>query len=387
MDKVKISEKGHRWYRTGHPWIYLDDIVEAGNERSGEIVSVVTKNNIFLGKAFLNTKSKIALRFVTRNDEPIGREFWGKRLEMAIQYRSGVVKDTNACRLIFSESDGFPGLIVDRYGECLSLQVFSLGMENFKPLIVDLLVNQLQPRSVIERNDSAKRRLEGLPELKTVLYGGPPELIECVEGSIRYWANPWEGQKTGGYLDQRENRLYSVKYVGDRVLDGCCNMGGFGLHLAKAGAREVQAVDLNKTAIDLLKQNAALNSIANIHPIEANIFDYLKEANLRNDRWDLIVLDPPAFAKNRKEVPDALRGYKEINLKAIKLLRPGGYLITCSCSYHISEEIFLNMIQNAASDANRQAFLIEKRTQSLDHPILLGMPETHYLKVAICKVM
>lgn len=392
-----ISPKGLRWHQSGHPWVYRDDVPQHEAALSGQIVQVFGPKRQLLGQAFYHAKSKIALRFLTPHDETIGLDFWRTRIEAAIRYRQQVVQETTAYRLVSSEADGLPGLIIDRYGEALVIQTLALGMDRLKSDLVSILLEILKPQAIVERNDSGIRRLEGLEETKTALHGAQPSLVECVEGKSRYLVDVWNGQKTGAYLDQRENRLHACRYLKNRdvsgfrsgfaILDGFCYTGGFSLHLAKEGGCEIDAVDANAAAVELLKQNLALNQLTNIHPIHANLFDHLKAVQQeRAGAYDLVILDPPAFAKSKGEVAGAARGYKELNLRAMKLLKAGGILITCSCSYNFSEDLLLSVLRDAARDVGRRAILLEKRTQSRDHPILLAMPETHYLKCFVLQV-
>jgi 23S rRNA (cytosine1962-C5)-methyltransferase len=384
--RVAITEKGLRWHRTGHPWVYRDDIHALDPTLSGEIVRVVDPGGKCLGRAFFNARSRIALRFLTRADEPIGREFWRRRLEAAIAYRNEVVEETNACRLVASESDGLPGLIVDHYGDHLSIQTLALGMDRLKDEITLLLLALLAPRSVVERNDSAVRRLEGLEESKGLLYGERPPLVECHEGVVTYLADLWDGQKTGAYLDQRENRIAARRYRGSRILDCFSYTGGFTLQLAAGRSCEVTAVDGSAAALARLEENVALNHLRGVSAVRANVFDYLKESRERGDTFDIVVLDPPAFAKSRRDLEDAARGYRELQRGALKVLVPGGTLVTCSCSYNFTEENLLRAVREAAASTGRRAVLLEKRTQARDHRIVITHPESAYLKCLVLRI-
>ena len=384
--EVTLTQKGERWYRTGHPWVYLDDLNSPDPSASGQIVRVKGSQGQSLGQAFFNANSKIGLRWLTRDSErPVDQSFWAERLEEAFKLRQRLVQDTNAYRLISSEADGFPGLIVDRYGSVLVLQSLSLGMEKVLPLIVDLLTERIQPTSIVARNDSHVRTLEGLPLEKKLLSGIHPGRIEVTEGEIRYLVDVWEGQKTGAYLDQRENRLRARDYARGRVLDLFAYQGGFSLQVASK-AEEVLAIEDSEAALAHLKENLSLNHFTQVHAQRGNAFDGLRELERSGERFDLVILDPPAFAKNKQDVQDAWRGYREINLRALKILKPEGVLFTCSCSYNITDEIFTQILREASRDAQRLTRLLEIRAQSKDHPILLTHPESKYLKCFVLEV-
>ena len=312
----------------------------------------------------------------------------------AADWRRRIVADADAYRLVHAEGDYLPGLIVDRYGDCFVLQTLTRGMDALKPMWTELLVEEFQPRLIVERNDAKVRQLEGLPMVNSVLYSAVgqaaslPVMSEFVitENGIKFQVDLLEGQKTGAFLDQRENRLAAMNYASGRGLDCFSFHGSFALHLA-SDCDSVTAVDISEPAIESAKRNAELNNITNIEFVAANVFDRLRDYDDAGERFDTIVLDPPAFAKNRGALEGALRGYKEINLRALRLLNPGGVLITCSCSYHVGEELFLEMLKEAARDAGRQIQVVEKRTQGRDHPILLTVPETYYLKCVVLRVM
>jgi len=382
-DEVTLTPKGQRWYRSGHPWVYRDDLKSALPSLSGQIVRVKSSNGQLLGQAFYNAASKIALRRLTDDPgEPIDRAFWERRLLCALELRKRLVSDSSAYRLISSEADGFPGLIVDRYDSVLVLQSLSLGIDRILPLIVELLSERLQPQAFVARNDSSVRTLEGLPLEKRLLAGSRPDRTEVREGDRRYLVDVWEGHKTGAYLDQRENRLLSRRFSKGRVLDAFAYQGAFSLQVA-AQADEVLAIEDSESVLMGFKENLNLNRITNVQVERDNAFDRLRALDRAGEKFDLVILDPPAFARNKNEVPDAHRGYREINLRALKLLKPGGILISCSCSYNVSDEIFLAILQEASRDAKRPVHLLEIRTQSKDHPILLTHPESKYLKCLI----
>jgi len=386
MNEVMVTKRGADRIRGGHLWIYRSDVVETDEATGGSIVAVHDQNRNFVGQAFFSDSSQIALRFLSQTEEPIDREWWRRRLLEAAARRTGITSATNAYRLVYSEGDLLPSIIIDRYDDVLTLQTLSQGSERIKPLLVELLVEQFAPRAVIERNDVRVRQHEGLELIAETLYGEAPSEFEILQAGIRFLVAPLSGQKTGSFLDQRENRIAARAVARGRALDCFTFNGPFALHLASV-CDSVLGIDISADAIQAANKTAELNNATNIEFREANVFDALRELEAAGERFDTIVLDPPAFAKNRASVKPAARGYKEINLRAIKLLNPGGKLITCTCSYHMSEEMFLEIIAEAANDAHRKLQLVEKRTQASDHPILLGVPETYYLKCVIARVM
>jgi 23S rRNA (cytosine1962-C5)-methyltransferase len=382
---VIVSKKGLARLRAGHLWVYSSDLVDSGAARSGEVVHIVDQRGNRFGYALYSAHSKIALRWIARADERIDRDFWRQRLAAAADYRKKVVTNTDAYRLAFGESDWLPSLIIDRYGDHFVVQTLSQGMEAIKDLWVELLIEQHAPRAVIERNDVKVRQLEGLPLQKGVLYGSAAAGLQVVINGLRFQVDLLEGQKTGAFLDQRENYLAAMRYARGRALDGFCYAGAFALHLA-GRCQSVVALDISSVALAEAGRNAKLNGLTNIQLVEANVFDALRDFMNKKERFDIIVLDPPAFAKSHAALQSAIGGYKEINLRAMRLLEPGGILVTCSCSYHLSEEMFLGVLSSAAADIKRSVRIIEKRTQARDHPILLSMPETYYLKCVILQV-
>ena len=385
--EVKLTPKGERWVQTGHPWVYRDDVKSADSKASGEVVRVQGSGGHALGQAFYNSASKIALRFLTGDpEESVDRDFWAGRLEAALDYRRRVAAGTNACRLIYSEADGFPGLIVDRYDSVLVFQVLSLGMERFLPLLVELTSELPGVVSIVGFNDSPVRKLEGLPQERKVLFGPPPGRVEVKEGSKRYLVDLQKGQKTGAYLDQRENRLRARDFARGRVLDAFAYQGGFSLQVADL-ADQVTALEDSEWAAGVCRENLVLNGLKNVTVERANAFDRLRAMDKEAERFDLIILDPPAFAKSKAEAANARRGYREINLRALKILSPGGTLITCSCSHNMTDEIFLDILREASVGAGRAVRLVEIRTQSKDHPILLTHPESKYLKCFILEAI
>ncbi|MFL6214035.1 MAG: class I SAM-dependent rRNA methyltransferase [Blastocatellia bacterium] len=383
---VTIRKRGAERVRARHLWVYRSDVSDAASAQPGAVVRVADPRGRVLGRALYSSTSQIALRMVAFDDVEIDRDFWLARLVAAEALRRQVVYDATAYRLVYGESDLLPSLIIDRFTDCFVVQTLSQGMDALKAMWLELLVERYRPRAIIERNEAKVRDLESLPRTAGVVYGEDPGEFTIEESGVRFAVNLIEGQKTGAFLDQRENRIAAERYAQGRALDCFTFQGGFALHLAR-GAERVTAVDISGAAIQQARRNAALNEAANVVCVEANVFDYLRELELGGERFDCINLDPPAFAKNRAAIEAATRGYKEINLRAMKLLRPGGTLITSTCSYHMSEDAFLNVIADAAADANRAAQIIEKRTQSRDHPVLVSMPETFYLKCVILRVV
>ncbi len=383
--KAIVSSKAVERIRAGHLWIYRSDVLEC-MAAPGSVVSVLDKKGKFHGRAFYSSTSLITLRLLTSLDEPIDREFWLNRVLSAFELRQRVVSNTQVYRLVHAEGDGLPSIIVDRYGETLSLQTLSQGAEQLKPLLINILLEVFAPQSVVERNDAKVRELEGLPRQLSVLHGEDTGELVCRENGLSFYYHPITGQKTGAFLDQRENRAWAQTLARGSALDCFCYTGGFATHMASC-CRDVEAVDISESALDIARRTAQLNQIGNIHYELDNVFDRLRlYANLKR-RFDTIVLDPPAFAKNRNHVESALRGYKEINLRALHLLNRGGLLVTASCSQLIDEITFLNLLTQAAAEARRKVQVIQKRTQAQDHPFLLSMPETYYLKCFFLRVL
>jgi 23S rRNA (cytosine1962-C5)-methyltransferase len=386
MAEVIVNKRGADRIRAGHLWIYRSDIVDTGEATGGSIVHVVDKGANLIGQAFYSDSSQIALRFLTQTAEEVDREWWRKRIREAAARRNGVTPDTNAYRLIYSEGDLLPSLIVDRYDTVLVLQTLSQGSEAIKPMLVELLTEEFTPAAIIERNDVRVRLHEGLEMVTGTLYGVAPDEFEILQDGIRFKVAPLAGQKTGSFLDQRENRVAARSVAHGRALDCFTFNGAFALYLA-AVCDSVTGIDISADAVRLARANAEINSAGNVEFHEANVFDALREMESAGERFNTIVLDPPAFAKNRASVKAAARGYKEINLRAMKLLEPGGILVTCTCSYHMPEHMFLELIAEAANDAHRKLQIIEKRIQASDHPVLLTVPETYYLKCVIARML
>ncbi len=386
MDAITVTKRGADRIRRGHLWIYRSDLVDTSDTAGGSVARVQDEHRNFIGQAFYSDSSQIALRFLTQTRDSITREWWRRRIRETASRRRDIGQETNAYRLIYSEGDLLPSIILDRYNDVLVLQTLSQGSETIKPLLVELLIEEFAPRAIIERNDVRVRQHEGLELLTGTLYGEAPLEFEILQDGVRFLVAPLSGQKTGSFLDQRENRLAARDVAHGRALDCFTFNGAFALQLAGACER-VTGIDISAEAVAAAGRNAQINNITNVEFHEANVFDVLREMEISGERFDTIVLDPPAFAKNRASIAPAARGYKEINLRAIKLLNPGGVLVTCTCSYHMSEELFLKLIADAANDAHRRVQLLEKRTQASDHPILFGVPETHYLKCVIARVV
>jgi len=383
---VTISRRGVERLAQGHLWIYRGDVEKApAGLEGGEVVALKDGRSRFLAKAFWSARSKIALRVVTRDEVPVDEGFFAERLATAIALREKIFPGEPSLRLVHGEADLLPGLVVDRYGDVVVMQTLVPATERRKLMIADMLWNAFRLRSVVERNDVKVRGLEGLPIVKGVVRGVEPGPVEHLEAGARMPLDVLGGQKTGAFLDQRENRLRAGEYAAGKCLDCFSYAGAFALQLARRAER-VTAVEMQAGAAAQARENAALNHAANLEVVEANAFDYLRDASEREPEFDLVVLDPPAFAKNKEAIPAARRGYKEINLRAMQVLKPGGILISASCSYHMSEEMLEQVILDAARDAGRPAQVLERRGAARDHPVLLGVPETRYLKCFVVRL-
>lgn len=386
LPTVTLSAHGVDRLLAGHLWVYRSDVADASGAEPGAIVGLYDRRRRFWGQALYSSTSQIALRLLTRDNRPLDRQFLAERIAAAAAYRDQIARGSEAYRLVAAEGDGLPSLIVDRYGDCLVVQTLSQGMDRLKPAIVDILQERFSPRAIVERNDVAVRALEELPEQKGVLAGEAVSEVVVDEHGVRIAYDVLNGQKTGGFLDQRENRCAARDYGRGQVLDCFTYTGGFALNLA-ARAESVLAIDTSADALRLARRNQELNGWSNIEWREANCFDFLKAADHDAQRYDTVVLDPPPFARQKSNLASALRGYKELNLRALKILNPGGFLITCSCSFHVGESDFLGAVASAALDAHRAVQVVERRTQARDHVILLTVPETHYLKCLILRVV
>jgi 23S rRNA (cytosine1962-C5)-methyltransferase len=382
---VRVSPRGASRLKDGHVWVYRSDIVSAEAVPAGSLVSVVDHRGQTLGSALYSSSSQIAIRLISHEPVADFPALLRQRIADAIAYRGPIIHDTNAFRMVFSEGDFLPGLIVDRYNDILSMQILTQAMdaETVREALISELTERLQPAAIVERVDPRVRQLEDLPPRPSGLVSGTKGSTIFTMNGIQFHFDALEGQKTGAFLDQRENYAAAAQYAHGEALDVFCYQGGFALHLAPRCSR-VTGVDSSRPALEVADRNAALNhrdlSQPDIEWIEANAFDLLKDYASSGQRYDTIVLDPPAFAKTKRDLDAALRGYKELNLRALKMLRPGGILITCSCSYHVGQADFIEMLADAARDARRTLRLAEVRGQAKDHPILLNIPETAYLK-------
>jgi 23S rRNA (cytosine1962-C5)-methyltransferase len=388
---VKISPRGASRLKDGHIWVYRSDIVSAEDVPPGSLVRVLDHRGQPLGDALYSSSSQISIRLISREPVTDFPALLRQRIAEAIAYREGIVRDTNAYRIVFSEADFLPGLIVDRYHDILSMQILTQAMdaEIVRQTLTSELTDRLHPVSIVERVDPRVRQLEDLPPRASGLMQGEKASTIFTMNGVQFHFDALEGQKTGAFLDQRENYAAAAQYAQGEALDVFCYQGGFALHLAGRCAH-VTGIDSSRPALEVAEQNAMLNrnnlSQPEIEWIEANAFDLLKDYSASGQRYDTIVLDPPAFAKSKRDLDAALRGYKELNLRALKMLRPGGVLVTCSCSYHVSQGDFLEMLAGAARDAHRTLRVVEVRGQAKDHPILLNVQETGYLKCVIAIV-
>ena len=388
MATVTLRKTRETRVRGGHPWIYASEIERVeGAFENGDIVDVADFRGKFIGRGFYNPQSQISLRILTRNDEPCDRDFFARRIRDAWDYRK-LLCDPMSCRLIYSESDFLPGLVVDKFSDVLVLQSLSLGIERIKDMLCDLLMEIVRPVGIWERSDVPVRRLEGLELTTGLLRGHVPDEVDMVENGIHFLVDVKHGQKTGFFLDQKQNRAAMAPLCRDaRVLDCFCHNGSFSLHAAKYGAKSVLGVDISEEALEVARKNAAINGFSNVTFEAHNCFDLLRELTDAGEEFDLVILDPPAFTKNKAALQSAIRGYKEINLRGLRLVRPGGFLVTCSCSQHVLPEMFQDVINQAARDAKKRIRLVEYRTQGYDHPILPQSVETKYLKTMMIQVM
>ncbi len=383
---VRVNRKAEARIASGHPWIFASDIVDRGDAGPGEAVAVVDPNGKPLGTAHFSSTSQISLRLLSRRLEAVGRSFLRRRLEAAIALRRRVVSGSDAYRVVFGEADGLPGLVVDRYANYLVVQALDQGMDRALPEIVSCLLELLEPAGVVARHDAAVRAKEGLKLETKILAGEVPEMVQVRMNGLAFSADLLRGQKTGMFLDQRENYLAAARYARGRALDCFTSGGGFALHMA-ARCESVETVDSSGAALRLAQANRDANGISNVTFQGADVFELLAGYAAGGREFSTVVLDPPAFTKSRSGVDGAARGYKEINLRAMKLLRTGGILVTCSCSHHFSEADFLEAVASASLDAGCSLRVLERRTQAGDHPILLTVPETHYLKCLILEVV
>jgi 23S rRNA (cytosine1962-C5)-methyltransferase len=383
MSSVVISARGEQRLRAGHPWIYRADVVQV-DAVGGDIVDVIGPRRRMLGSALFSDRSQITLRLLTRGETRADEALLRARLRQAIAFRESLGIQATAYRLVHGEADLLPSLVVDRYGDYLVVQALSQGMDRLLASITAALVETAAPAGILARNDPKVRALEGLPQTVDVLHGRVPESVVVREGPVEYDADLRHGQKTGLFLDQRENREAAARYAHGRLLDCFSYNGGFALHLART-CPEAVAIDISADAVARIRANAERNGVPHLEAREANVFDELRRLERAGERYDTIVLDPPAFAKNKASIPNAMAGYKEINLRAMRLLAPGGYLVTCSCSYNVDEAMFAEVVREASVDSHTPVTLVDKRMQGRDHPVLVGVPETYYLKCFILR--
>ena len=380
---VTISARGEQRVRAGHPWIYRADVVDV-SATAGDIVEVIGPRRRRIGDALFSDRSQISIRMLTVGDVAADQALLRARLERAIRFRESLHLDATAYRLVHGEADLLPSLVVDRYGEYLVVQTLSQGMDRLLPAITAMLVELLAAKGILARNDPRVRALEGLPQSIDVVHGDVPDAVVVKEGPVEYDVDLRKGQKTGLFLDQRENREAAARYARGRLLDCFSYNGGFALRLART-CPEAEALDISADAVARIRANAIRNAVPHLQAREVNVFDELRRLERAGARYDIIVLDPPAFAKNKASIPNAMAGYKEINLRAMRLLNPGGYLVTCSCSYNVNEEMFGSVLHDASIDSHTPMTIVEKRMQGRDHPVLVGVPETYYLKCFILR--
>jgi 23S rRNA (cytosine1962-C5)-methyltransferase len=388
MNQVRVNRKATGRVASGHPWIFSSDVIDLDGAQPGSAVKVADFRGRPLGTAHYSSASQIALRMLSDRVEDVGREFYLERIRAAERHRRAVVPpDTEAYRVVHGEADLLPALIVDRYGEYLVVQTLDQGMDAARSEIAAALTEIFEPRGIVARNDLAVRAKEDLPLETTILAGELPDAVTVKINGLTMHADLLHGQKTGIFLDQRENYRAAAQYArGGKALDCFTSTGGFALHLSPQ-CQSVEAVDSSGPALATARANAAANQAANINFEEADVFDLLAAHSSARRQYSMVVLDPPAFAKSRRNLDPAITGYREINLRALRLLSPGGILVTCSCSHHLSEALFLELVAQASLDAKRTLRVVERRTQARDHPILLTVPETHYLKCLILEVM
>jgi 23S rRNA (cytosine1962-C5)-methyltransferase len=386
MIEVRVNRKAADRVASGHPWIFSSDVVSAEGASSGIAVKVVDPRGRALGVAHYSSSSQISLRLLSGSVKEIDRRFFLERIAAAARYRESVVRDTDAYRLVHAEGDLLPALIVDRYADYVVMQTLDQGMDQERDVIASCLTELLSPKAIIARNDAPVRTHEALARETSVLSGEVPAAVAVLINGITFHADLVGGQKTGIYLDQRENYLAAARYAHGHALDCFTSSGGFALHMA-AKCESVEAADSSAAALALAGKNRQSNNAANVEFRQADAFELLAGYAAQRRKFSTVVLDPPAFAKSRKNLDGAIRGYKEINLRALHLLEPGGILITCSCSHHVSEAALLELVAEASLDARRTVRVLERRTQAQDHPILLTVPETHYLKCLILQVV
>jgi 23S rRNA (cytosine1962-C5)-methyltransferase len=386
LPTVRVNRKAADRVHSGHPWIFTSDVLDTGAAQAGDAVRVTDPKGVNLGTAHYSSTSQIALRMLVRKIEEIDKAFLTRRIAAATQLRKRLVKDSDAYRVVHAEGDLLPGLIVDHYDQWLVVQLLDQGMDRLTPEIVEIMNDEFGPSGIVARNDVPTRAKESLSQDVKVLSGSIPERVDIHMNGLILHADLLGGQKTGVFLDQRENYLAARRYARGRALDCFTATGGFALHLSSV-CESVEAVDSSTNTLRTARENAATNNAANVNFIDADVLEYLPSLVQARRVFDIVVLDPPAFTKSRGAIEGAARGYKEVNLRALRLLQPGGILVTCSCSHHMSEAHFLELIAAASLDCGKQLRVLERRTQAQDHPILLTVPETHYLKCLIFEVV
>lgn len=387
--KVFMRKGAQHRVESGHPWVYQTELDYIDGEFApGDIVDVFNHRQKFIGRGYINPKSQIIVRLLTREPETINRDFFKKRIQAAWEYRQRFISEPEYCRLVYGEADLLPALIIDKFGPYMVMQTLALGMDVHKDTIISVLEELFQPEGIYERNDVPVRRLEGLEERTGYLKGDFPTLITVQENGIPFYADVEKGQKTGFFYDQRENRVFLKHVVKDaEVLDCFCHTGSFAVHAALYGAKKITSIDISEEAIEIAQKNAELNGVSEVCDFRvANAFDALRTMSDEQQQFDVVILDPPAFTKSRHAIEGAARGYKEINLRGLKMVKPGGFLVTCSCSFHMDKELFKAIVVDAARDAKRTIRQVEYRTQAKDHPILPAAQETEYLKFLMVQV-
>ncbi|WDL99406.1 class I SAM-dependent rRNA methyltransferase [Alicyclobacillus sp. ALC3] len=389
--QLKLKRQRKKRLEQGHPWVYASEIdtVSGGEPAPGDVVEIVNHQGAFLAKGYANPKSQIYARVLTyRADESIDTAWAVRRLQAALAYRERLLPDTRFCRLVYGEADFLPGLIIDRYGDVLVAQILSYGMERLKPVLRSAIEEVFRPLGVYLRNDVSVRRLEGLEEHTGLWWGEVPRLAQIEEHGLTFLADLYEGQKTGYFYDQRDNRAAIAPFVPNaEVLDCFCHTGGFAVHAAHYGAKRVTGVDISGSALEVARRNAEMNGLADkIDFQEANAFDFLRDADRDGRLFDVVMLDPPAFAKSKRALEGAIRGYKEINLRGVRMVKDGGYLVTASCSFHMLPDLFQATVLDAATDAHKILRLVHFSGAAKDHPEIAGVEEGHYLKYAIYEV-
>ena len=385
MYEIYLKKGEHRRITDGHPWVYANEVARIiGKDKNGSLAAVYSADGNYLGKGFINHASKILVRIFIRDERCDVENIIAERIHIANTHRRELGYD-NCYRAVFAEADGLPALIVDKYGDYLAVQILSLGMYLHKKTIVNALAEEFSPKGIYERSDVAVRQKEGLPEETGVLYGDVPKWVEISENGLKMAVNLRCGQKTGYFLDQKENRLALRRYAKGEVLDCFCNSGGFSINAA-AVSDHVTAVDASEFALENVRKNASLNGFTNVETVCADVFELLREYKVQSKQFDCIVLDPPAFTKTAHEIQDALRGYTDINALGMKLVKNGGYLVTCSCSHYVSQQMFEKMLSDAVKRSGRQAQCVEVRSQAPDHPTLLCSEETLYLKCFVLRI-